>query len=84
MMSTQITVYIYLHSTLVKYSPDGQTRKLTVNILLNSTLGDLINELGIDPSDLNLLLAVNGKVAEVNQILENQDRVHLMMPISGG
>lgn len=83
-MPTKITVYIYLHSTLVKYSPDGQTRKLEVNKPLNSTLGDLINELGIDPSDHHLLFAVNGKVAELNQILENQDHVHLMMPISGG
>ncbi|MEJ2487734.1 MAG: MoaD/ThiS family protein [Anaerolineales bacterium] len=83
-MSTKITVFVYLHSTLVKFSPDGQTRKFELKSPQNSTLGDLITKLGIDPNDEHLLLAVNGKVAEEDQILENQDHVHLMMPISGG
>jgi len=83
-MKDKILVKVYLHSTLIKYSPDGTSRKLEVSIDSGSTLLDLINSLGIDQTDHHLLLAVNGKVAEEFQTLEENDSVHLMMPISGG
>lgn len=83
-MGAKILVQVYLHSTLIKYSPDGTSRKLQVSIDTGSTLDDLINSLGIDQTEYHLLLAVNGKVAEESQLLEENDLVHLMMPISGG
>jgi sulfur carrier protein ThiS len=83
-MKETILVKVYLHSTLIKYSPDGTSRKLQVSIDAGSTLDDLINSLGIDQTEYPLLLAVNGKVAEEFETLEESDLVHLMMPISGG
>jgi sulfur carrier protein ThiS len=73
-----------LHSTLVKYSADGKTRKIKLDLPLRSTLGDLIDSLAIDQSEQPILLAVNGKVVDTDHILEDQDSIHLMMPISGG
>ena len=84
-MSSQITVRVYLHSTLVEYSKDGKTRKFTIKIPAGSTINDLIMELGIEqPENHLLLLALNGKVAEEDQFLSENDSLHLMMPISGG
>lgn len=83
-MPSSITVHIYLHSILVKYSPDGQTRRLSLDLESNSTLMDIISKLGIDLNEQHLLLAVNGKVVDLGQQLADQDNVHLMMPISGG
>lgn len=79
-----ILVQVYLHSTLIRYSPDGKTRKLQVAIDPGSTLEDLMEKLGIDQSEHQLLFAVNGKVVEEFHRLEENDSVHLMMPISGG
>ena len=83
-MEEQIFVQVYLHSTLIQYSPDGVSRKLIMSLDRGSTLNDLMDTLGIDQSEHHLLLAVNGKVAEESQVLEKNDSVHLMMPISGG
>ena len=83
-MEAKILVQVYLHSTLIRYSPDGRTRKLQVSIDPGSTLEDLMEKLGIDQSEHHLLFAVNGKVAEEFQRLEENDSVHFMMPISGG
>jgi len=83
-MVAMILVQVYLHSTLIRYSPDGKTRKLQVAIDPGSTLEDLMEKLGIDQSEHQLLFAVNGKVVEEFQRLEENDSVHLMMPISGG
>nr|NIU55630.1 hypothetical protein [Phycisphaerae bacterium] len=74
----------YLHSTLIEYSTDGKTRKFKVTLPQNSRLKDLMTNLGIDQNNQLLLLAVNGKVADEEQILKQNDSVHFMMPISGG
>ena len=83
-MSPEIIVQVYLHSTLIEYSTDGKTRKCKVTLPQNSRLKDLMTNLGIDQNNQLLLLAVNGKVADEEQILEQNDSVHFMMPISGG
>lgn len=83
-MGGKILVQVYLHSTLIRYSPDGKSRKLQVSVDAGSTLQDLLVSLGVNLSDHQMLLAVNGKVVEDFQVLEENDSVHLMMPISGG
>ena len=83
-MVAKRSVLVYLHTTLIKYAPDGRTRKFSLEVNPNTTIRDLIKQLGIDHLEEHLLLAVNGKVADEDQTLEDQDQVHLMMPISGG
>ena len=84
MMSEQIEIQVYLHTTLVRFSPDGKTRKFNLYLPEDSTIRDLVEQLGItDPSD-NLLFGINGSVADESAGLQSGDRVHVMMPISGG
>ena len=83
-MNSQISVKIFLHATLIKYSADGKTRKLQVSLPAGSTINDLIKKLGINQSEHNLLLSINGKVAEEKQMIMDNDSVHLMIPLSGG
>ena len=45
---------------------------------------DLLNYLGIKIGLEHLLFAVNGRVAEGDRQLEDDDNVHLMMPMVGG
>jgi len=79
-----INVQVFLHSTLVKFSNDGKTRKFTISIPPGSTINDLLSTLRIEQTGYHLLFAVNGKVADEEQRLNENDSVHLMMPISGG
>ena len=59
-------------------------RRLEVNLPDGSRLVDLLGTLEITmPLDL-LLLAVNGRVAEVEQVLKEGDQVNIMPAISGG
>jgi len=83
-MKDKILVQVYLHSTLIQYSPDGVSRKLEIPIEQGSTLNNLMESLGINQSEHQLLLAVNGKIADESHLLKENDSVHLMMPISGG
>lgn len=49
-----------------------------------STIADLIDQLGITLSPDALLIAVNGRVAELQQELANGDQINFMPAISGG
>lgn len=77
-------VTVLLHTILQIQTPEGPKRRLEVDIPSDSTVLDLIEhlEIEIDPEDL--LLAVNGRIAHLDQQLEESDKVHLMLPISGG
>ena len=47
MMSEQIQIQVYLHTTLVRFSPDGKTRKFNLYLPEDSTIRDLVEQLGI-------------------------------------
>jgi len=59
-------------------------RRLEVNLPDGSRLDDLLRTLGITMPLDALLLAVNGRVAEVEQVLKAGDQVNIMPAISGG
>lgn len=77
-------IEVIFHSTLVSYSPDGVSRRQALQLAEGSSLADLIRQLGIEAEREKLLLAINGRVAQEAAQLSEGDRVHLMMPISGG
>jgi sulfur carrier protein ThiS len=79
-----ITVTVHLGTILQKKTPEGVKRRLEVALEEDSSLLDLIEYLDLELDPGQLLLAVNGRGAELTHILADQDRVHLMMPISGG
>ena len=83
-MPDSIKVSIYLHSTLIEHSPDGRTRKFSVQLPDSSTIDDLLTHLGIAHASEGMLYGLNGGVADETSQLKTGDTVHIMMPISGG
>jgi len=79
-----IEIQVYLHTTLVMFSPDGETRKFNFQLPAGSSIKDLVESLKITRPADSLLFARNGKVADDTDILVDGDKVHIMMPISGG
>ncbi len=59
-------------------------RRLEVSLPDASTVGDLLSAMEITMPLDSLLLAVNGRVADVDQVLKEGDQVNVMPAISGG
>ena len=83
-MSDQIEIRVYLHSSLVQFSPDGMSKKFSIKLPVESTIRELIALLEITLPLDGLLIGLNDEVADENTILRSGDSVHIMMPISGG
>lgn len=80
----QIEIEVYLHTTLVQFSPDGETRRFPIVLPEGSTIGALVDTLTITHPVEGLLFGLNGQVADETDHLSQGDKVHVMMPISGG
>ncbi len=79
-----LTVTVFLGTILQKKTPQGNQRRLKISLEEGAAILDLIHHLDLEIEPDYLLLAVNGKTAGLDQILADGDKVHLMMPISGG
>ena len=77
-------VTVHLHTTLQRQTPEGLIRRLEVELPGGSRVADLLADLEITLSMDALLLAVNARVAEPEQILQDGDQVNIMPAISGG
>ena len=77
-------ITVHLHTILQRQTPEGLVNRLEVSLPSNYTLEDLLQFLEIDLDPDALLLVVNGRVGELNQTLQEGDRVNLMPAISGG
>ena len=77
-------VSVHLHSTLQRQTSQGLLRQMQVELPEGSSLAELMRRMEIiaDPDDL--LLVVNGRVAETNQVIFDNDEVHFIPAISGG
>jgi len=79
-----VKVTAHLHTILQRQTPEGLIRRLEVELPGGSRVADLLLKLEIMlPLDA-LLLAVNGRVADPEQILKEGDQVNIMPAISGG
>lgn len=58
----------------------GQT---TVQLDPDATVGDLLSKIGVEESDVGILM-VSGKQATFDQELKDNDRVTIIPPIGGG
>jgi len=79
-----VKVTVHLHTTLQRQTPEGLIRRLEVELPGGSRVADLLADLEITLSMDALLLAVNARVAEPEQILQDGDQVNIMPAISGG
>jgi sulfur carrier protein ThiS len=78
------TVTVFLGTILQKKTPQGNQRKLEITLEEGKTILDLIQHLEIEIDPDYLLLALNGRAAKLDQVIKDKDRIHLMLPISGG
>jgi molybdopterin converting factor small subunit len=63
-----VIITVYLHTILQRHTPDGLKNRLVVKVDI----------------DINsLLLVVNGRSAELTQLLNDGDQVNLIPAISG-
>lgn len=77
-------VTVHLHTILQRQTPDGIVDRLEVALPQGSTLADLLRQVGVEMNPDALLLAVNGRVADLDALLFEGDRINLMPAISGG
>ncbi len=77
-------VTVHLHTILQRPTPEGMLSRLDVDLPPGSTLGALLQHMEVELAPDHLLLAVNGRVAGLDRILQDGDQVNLMPAISGG
>ncbi len=75
---------MHLHTVLQRPTPDGLVSRVQVTLPARSTLNDLVAHLEIDFPAASMLHVVNGRLAELDQVLHDGDQVNLMPAISGG
>jgi molybdopterin converting factor small subunit len=79
-----LNITVYLHTIYQQTSPKGTISQVETTLPPGSTILNLIESLGITLRDEDTLYVVNGKMADLNQVLEDGDLVHLIPAISGG
>ena len=77
-------VIAHLHTVLQRQTPEGLIRRLEVELPGGSRVADLMAALEITMPEDALLLAVNGRVAATDTVLQDGDQVNLMPAIAGG
>jgi molybdopterin converting factor small subunit len=79
-----MNITIFLHTTLQRHTSNSTMGKLAIDLPSGSTLASLLKRLEIKLDVENTLLVVNGRTAELSQLLSDGDQVHLIPAISGG
>lgn len=78
-------ISVYLHTILQRETPQGIIRQLEVELPDDSSLLDLLQALQIELDPEQIMLVVNGVMAQDEHArLADGDRVNLMPAISGG
>lgn len=77
-------VTVHLHTILQRQTPEGLVDRLDVNLPSGVTLAGLLQQLEIELAPEYLLLVINGRVADLDEIIRDGDEVNLMPAISGG
>jgi sulfur carrier protein ThiS len=79
-----VTITVYLHTILQKRTAEGVLRSLELTLPEGSSVDDVLTRLEIKINPDDLLITVNGQVANESQVLFTGDRVDLIPAISGG
>lgn len=77
-------VTVHLHTILQRQTPEGLVDRLDVNLPSGVTLAGLLQQLEIELAPEYLLLVINSRVADLDDIIRDGDEVNLMPAISGG
>jgi sulfur carrier protein ThiS len=79
-----VMIHVQLHTILQRESADGLVDRLDLEMPDGSSFQDLLAILDIKLAPDSLLLVVNGRMADIDQLFAPGDQVHLMPAISGG
>jgi molybdopterin converting factor small subunit len=77
-------ITVHLHTILQIDTPEGQRRRIEMEVPKDTTIGDVYTALGLTLGVEHLLLMVNGKLVELDQPLISGDEVHFIPAMSGG
>ena len=78
-MNFYMEIKVRLFATL----REKRGKKLTIVLSNSSTVRELIDSLGINESEVSILL-VNGLDAKINRQLQEKDVVSIFPPVGGG
>jgi sulfur carrier protein ThiS len=79
-----LIVIVHLHANLRWETPTGLVSRLEMDLAPGSDVRALLGELGLSDGQEALLIAVNGRMGKLDQVLSGEDVVRVMPPISGG
>ena len=77
-------VSVYLHTILARQTPEGEVRRLELELPPGSSVADVLQLLQTPLRDDQIMLVVNGVMVDEGHLLKDGDRVNLMPAISGG
>ena len=77
-------VSVHLHTILQRQTPQGLIRLVEIDLPQGGRVIDVLKSLEIRMSPETLILAVNGRVVDLDQPLAEGDQVNVMPAISGG
>ena len=77
-------ITVHLHSKLMVDTPSGKKRRVEVEIEQGKRVEDLISLLELTIEPRLLLVGINDQPAGLDTELQDGDRVHLILPVSGG
>lgn len=79
-----MVVHIILHSIYRKETPDGLQSHLDLELEEGTTLGRVIEILGYGDQFDNMLVVINGEIADRDDIPKEGNTVRIMPVMSGG
>lgn len=79
-MNDQITVDVYLFASLRRGAGDSQQ---ALALRARTSARDVVKRLAIPAMEIHLVF-VNGRVASLDRLLQDGDRLALFPPIGGG
>ena len=77
-------IEVHLHATLRIKNQEGGWHVVTIELPERKTINDVLDHVQINLEPDHLLIALNGKTAEIDQELRDGDVLNLMTAISGG
>jgi sulfur carrier protein ThiS len=78
-----VRVEVHLHADLERYASGGRRGVMSLVLPVGAQVADVLREVAL-PADRNVLVGLNGKAAQLEQVLEDGARIDLVPPIAGG
>jgi molybdopterin converting factor small subunit len=79
-----LVIDVHLHTILQRQGSQGRISSLFIDLQEGSTLSVLLQRLELKANTDELLMVINTHTADLNQVLQDGDEVHLIPALSGG